>query len=318
MQRKAWAIGWLPWALLAFGCSSSDDDRTQPDGPHESPTVLATSLTDPRELVHDASSLFFLADVSGGSHAVFSLSDQGGAPAQLAPTTGRSLALANQALYWLSANGLDTMPESGGPTSLVSGEVPSDYTWDVQDLTADATAVYWTEQDSGGAGRVRAFVLGSTGATELAPAKGSATLLVVDAVAVYWLATGEVHRVPKPGGQPETLATFSAAASGLAVDDEYVYWTSLDNAGSVRRVSKSGGDMTILVEGIDHPRSVAVDGTHVYFTAQGEGTVNRVAKSSGALERLAIGQAGPLALALSDDRVFWANVDDGTISSVHK
>lgn len=105
-------------------------------------------------------------------------------------------------------------------------------------------------------------------------------------------------------------------SDGIAVDQNYVYWTALDSRGTVRRVSKDGSDAKILVQALFSPRSVAVDAKYVYFTVQGDGLVERVPKGGGTLERLAVDQDGPVGLALGAGKVFWANFDGGTISSV--
>lgn len=303
---------------FASGCSSEDGaSKKQPNGPYESPTVLATGLGNPRELWHDGGTLFFLANEPGGDYAVMSLSAQGGTPVQLATSVGRALALGGQALYWLGADGLYTVPENGGSPGLVTSDLPFASLEQIADIAADATAVYWSEQQSEGFGPVRAFTLGSAGPVDLTPGSSSPNLLTIDANTVYYL-TGAVHSIPKTGGTDVTLATLPGITDGLAVDDGYVYWASLGLGGSISRVSKSGGDVEVLFKGVSHPRSVAVDATHVYFTAQGEGTVSRIAKTGGPRELLAVDQNDPIGLALSEDRVFWADVTAGTISSVSK
>jgi len=312
--------GFVALAFSALACSSSPDPiNVRVTGPYEAPQVLATGLSYPRSLVHEADRLFFVAGEESctSSCAVFGLSDQGGAPQLLQPTKSRLLAHADQTLYWLGADGIYAMPTSGGDPALVVS-VLANGSSAVQEMVADSTGIYWTVQDSEGYGAVWAFTFGATEPAAITPVQSAPDQLAVDGDSVYWTASGALYRAPKSGGDATQLAVFDAGSDGVALDDANVYWSSLDNAGTVRSVRKDGGDTEILSKGIDHPREVAVDDVHVYYTAEGAGSLMRLRKSGGSLERLAVEQALPHALALSADRVFWANLGDGVISSVSK
>jgi hypothetical protein len=304
--------------LETSACSSSNSAaNSEPKGPYEEATVLATGLDLPTRLNRDANAVFFLARQGGIDDAIYTLPDQGGTPVVLT-TPAAALAAFEGQLYFEGADGIDIMAESGGSPTLVADSLASAVDIHVADIAVDSSGMYFAREDSEGGGQVLLFASGDTEPTKVSPLAAAPDHMALDADNVYWVAGGVVHKAPKTGGQDEWLATFNAESDGIAVDEGYVYWTSLDNYGSVRRVAKQGGDTQILVQGINHPRSVAVDATHVYFSAEGAGKIERVPKAGGAVERMAIDQDGPSSLALSDDRVFWANRNDGTIASVSK
>lgn len=306
-----WWAGIVVLAVGASACSSSPARSTSaPKGPYEQPKVLASGQLHPRNLIHDGSSLFFLDD-DGAGYRIYQLPDQGGAAKQLATTDQSALGANNGELYLAGTGEIDSMPGSGGAPAHFA-----DTAYNVVDIAADASGVYWSESDSEGYGNAMALAKGAT-QTKTIPNPGSAPAhIALGQNNVYWVTGGVVFKGPKSGDSSQTLAEFDAESDGIAVDDSYVYWTSLDNMGTVRRVSKAGGDMKVLVQGLVAPRGIAVDANYVYFTVQGDGIVERVPKDGGTLERLAVDQKGPDALALGPGKVFWADIDGGTISSV--
>lgn len=309
-----WAVaGIVALALGSSACSSSPaGGNSAPKGPFEQPKVLASGLQQPQKLIHDGSSLFFLGYSGGGTYGVYRLPDQGGAAKQLATTDQGALGANSGELFVPGTGEIDSMPGSGGTPAHFA-----DTSYSVVDIAADASGVYWSEADSEGYGNVWTLPAGDTQTRELTNATYAPDHIALGDSAVFWVVGGDVYKAPKSGGPEVKLATSPAAVSdGIAVDQNYVYWTALDNLGTVRRVSKDGSGAKILVQGLFSPRSVAVDAKYVYFTVQGDGVVERVPKDGGTLERLAIHQSGPDGLALGPGKVFWANFEGGTISSV--
>jgi len=140
--------------------------------------------------------------------------------------------------------------------------------------------------------------------------------LALDDTHVYWSdsALGEVSRLAKAGGDPQTLAD-SQYPWEIAVDADSVYWS---NGDVVVKVAASGGTPVDLAGSLGEVLYVAVDTSYVYWTDESLGTIMRVGKGGGSPETLASGQLGPQALALTSERVYWVNRDDGTLASVAK
>lgn len=298
-------------ACLGACSSSKSNGQKTAKGPYEQPKVLASQLYQPTHLIHDDSSLFFLAG-DGTPYDVYSLPDQGGTSKKLATTGVGALAENAGEIYLATSTEVDSMPASGGTPAHFA-----DSTYNVVDIAVDASGVYWAQADSEGYGNIVVVAPDDTQPKDVTPSDYAPDHIALGNTAVYWVTGGTVFKAPKSGGAAQKLATAPASVSdGIAVDDSYVYWTALDNLGTVRRVSKSGGDAKILVQGLDTPRAVAVDAKYVYFTVEGAGLVERVPKGGGTVERLAVDQENPHALALGSGKVFWANFEGYTISSV--
>jgi hypothetical protein len=55
--------------------------------------------------------------------------------------------------------------------------------------------------------------------------------------ALYWVnRVGSVRKVPKAGGDVDTLAVGQVGAIAIAVDEAFVYWAT--QAGDLRRIAK--------------------------------------------------------------------------------
>jgi hypothetical protein len=101
---------------------------------------------------------------------------------------------------------------------------------------------------------------------------------------------------PDPGGP-----------SDLALDQDYVYWTSY-NTGTIQRIPKTGGSPQLLTP-IPHGGNptVDVDDTSVYFSADtGSNTfVGSVPKSGGTITVLAPQQFAARRVRVKDGFVYW-------------
>src|SRR6185295_18427345 len=102
-----------------------------------------------------------------------------------------------------------------------------------------------------------------------------------------------VFRVNKTGGGLTPLASNQVGCYGIAVQENYVYWTAGDKImrtdkkdslfvtvdssgiywtnnvpnGAAMRVSLSGGSAVVLVPGLDRPYLGALDANNFYFAA---------------------------------------------------
>ena len=102
---------------------------------------------------------------------------------------------------------------------------------------------------------------------------------VVDAGQDVGPEPGSIVRVPLAGGKAVPIATGLASPAGIAIDAEYIYFTTLGtsvngyNDGAVMRVSKSRGSVLPLAMNEPAPGSIGVDGSFVYWADHG--TQNR-------------------------------------------
>ena len=82
---------------------------------------------------------------------------------------------------------------------------------------------------------------------------------------------------PFPGPLPVPLVQHLASGEpcGIAVDDNYVYWTegcaceSIEPDGKIWKVPINGGDSEIIADNLDHPAKITVYNGNVYWTEWG-------------------------------------------------
>jgi hypothetical protein len=260
-------------------------------------------------------------------------------------------AFAALALTPACAARLDGVPEGGGGAGrgasgssgscagagsrVVETAVTDDAT---RAITADDQFVYWTTWGSawpGGAGEIAKAPIGGGDVIVLVRGQPTPWSLVVDRGDVYFTDFGEgtVKRVAKEGGPVVTLASLPGS-QGIAVDDEAVYWTSID---SVMRLSKSGGEPVALTTGEGAPDAIVVDATSVYWVddqaADGGGPALRkvdkrggqpVTLASGALFDPTVREAGggwvaqTWSLAQSGASLYWASYQESSVTRFDK
>lgn len=164
-------------------------------------------------------------------------------------------------------------------------------------VAAAAGVACWTYQGNlqSGDGAVACQRAGQA-AQIVATQQATPRALVIDtdeagsARAVYWVSFegGTVSRVAITGGSfgaPETVAEGQALPSGIAVDDQHVYWTSRGD-GSVWRAAKDGGAAEELASGQARPGAIAVDGAAIYWLNEGEPVMGDSLIGNGTLMRL--------------------------------
>jgi hypothetical protein len=228
-----------------FGCDGG--------GPSGEVVPIVRLAGDPTALAVDADNVYvtssrFESSISWGF--IERAPKGGGNPetiAEAAPTT--SLVLDEDAVYFMTYDDGPLRVDKGGGVVTAISAVPCAACWD---LALDAETIYFTEW-FGDEGVVRSIPKEpSSDSTVLASDFGLPLRLVIDETHVYWgNQAGEVWSVAKAGGDSLLLATSAGLADFVALDAEFVYFTSGGRgtgAGRVSRVPKQGGPVEILAE----------------------------------------------------------------------
>lgn len=105
------------------------------------------------------------------------------------------------------------------------------------------------------------------------------------------------------------LAMDPGAPRDMAIDQDFVYWTSYDS-GTLQRVAKNGGPAELLAQlRRDGAPNLDVDDTSVYFSVDDDSGssryVARMSKAGGTPTTIAAGQYGTIPLKVKDGFVYW-------------
>jgi hypothetical protein len=213
---------------------------------------------------------------------------------------------------------VSSAPLAGGPgNTLATGPIGAA---SVLAVTADATDVYWSEEDS-----VLGMPSGGGARVTFASGHGAAVVeLAIDAMDVYWLDAGArgvdstLLAVPRKGGTVTTLATHVETPTNVVSDGTDVFWGD-SYSGTIVSVPRAGGVSTTLYTDMTAQAyisptgtsdvelgGIAVDDASVYWTsAVCLRSVMKVAKKGGAALTLATGQRGPQAITVDSTSAYW-------------
>lgn len=225
-------------------------------------------------------------------------------------TTGiGALALQGSSLYFVTAEGIISLPLAGGAPVILA---PPTY---VDSLVADATNLYWISEHD-----VMKMPLVGGEPVTLASSLGSPRSLTLDATHLYWAnvgtldtskpsADGSIMMLPMSGGVPTTLASAQDDPRNIVVDRSSVYWGT---STAIMKVALPGGTPTILVSGAERP-CLAVDDAHVYWTnalsSTSGGSVWKVPREGGTPTKLAVAQSYPGTIAVDATSVYWLTTE---------
>jgi hypothetical protein len=157
----------------------------------------------------------------------------------------------------------------------------------------------------------------------------------VDGTQVYWSARAvedlngttysaiKIYSAPKMGGnsaKTELASIFNAVATGFALDDDRVYWTTTQD--TILSVPKGGnaGVTTVLAANPKFNlvrRGVAVDADRTYWM---EGAVDILSIPKGGGMPTVLSTQPPDALSFTADakRLYWGDVSLGHVTSISK
>lgn len=118
---------------------------------------------------------------------------------------------------------------------------------------------------------------------------------------------GSVRRVPKAGGDVETLVSASNWSETLAIDASSIYFIDDDH---VSRVPKDGGEVTVLAADQKGAGAVTWSGDHLYWINPSSQTIWRMPASGGAPELLLFDQLLSTSevptLIVDDAMIYWS------------
>jgi uncharacterized protein DUF5050 len=233
-------------------------------------TILVAGVKAANGIAVDRSRVYFCG-LGPNAVELQSVPLAGGQPSGVATGfTNDPITVGPRGVYGSGPGQILSAPLAGGVASPVVPDGTLDpSSFETYGIAVDAHSVYWT-LFTDPTSVMKAPIEGGT-ATTLTSAAGAGEGIAVDADSIYF-ATGQgVMKVPLAGGAKTVLS--SSPASGIAIDDTYVYFTNFDSgAGAVKKVAKSGGGTITLATGQALPWGIAVDGTSVYWTNAGSET----------------------------------------------
>jgi hypothetical protein len=253
------------------------------------PETIASGNIDPVDIALAGGSVYW-TDNGGFGDDVFLVSAGGGAVTPVNPNpdglTAGGLAVDATNVYF-TANAIEAtvtgyvfkVPLGGGtPTTLYEG-APTGGSSGVPGPSSGGILVnggnlYWiTTNETKSSYDIVKMPVDGGAITTLATSE-SIDLIATDGESIYWQTYtftgsntyGMLMKVSVDGGTPPvTVATGFEPGVGVAVDDQYVYWTGY-NDGDVRKILKGGGGSPIILateQGT--PTSIVVDATSVYW-----------------------------------------------------
>jgi sugar lactone lactonase YvrE len=203
--------------------------------------LASTYALDDASAVADGADIFAFSDVKEGKSDVIRITGNA-KPARVALLGPRAVrtAIATNAshVFWIQSDAIVRAPKAGGEASIVAKVTAAN----VQRIVADDAHVYWTDHGRGDP---------------------------------MWM--GRVYRASLADGTVTPISDVETP-TGIALDADTVYWTSL-GGGRILARKKSGGDTFVLARDQRGPFAVVVDAHHVYWTNVNDGNVCRADKT---------------------------------------
>jgi hypothetical protein len=248
------------------------------------PTQLAGAQSSPRDIVFQNNTVYWTNDAAG-TWQIHSVLATGGNPQLLFSGMGSPKGLtvdSDSDVDWAATDATGAynvyftqggVPADGGPPTPLA-TTPDQ----LGGITSDSNNIYWTDSSLGA---IYVYVVSTGSMPNKLGGIAGPLQIAVDTASIYVTTTsGGVATTPITTAAPAYLATGLSQPYGIALDDNFVYFT--DRAGSVLKASKGsvdGGAPTVLATGQNNPTNLAVDNVAVYWTNNAvAGAIMKVAK----------------------------------------
>jgi virginiamycin B lyase len=135
--------------------------------------------------------------------------------------------------------------------------------------------------------------------------------------AVYYAAGAKLGRINNDGtgANNSFIVTSPSQVAGVAVTEEFIYWTNNEQAGTVSRAKMDGSGKETLITGATYPQALTVAGEYIYWT--NAGTVNTIGRAkldgSEVNQSLITGAHTPGGIAVHGEYIYWTNSEANTI-----
>ncbi len=163
-----------------------------------------------------------------------------------------------------SLNGIvRTNLDGTNPTTLMTGAMTG--------VAVDDNYIYWTSQNQNNIGRSN--LDGTSPNPAFIQTDSAAAGIAVSGSRICWslstdlAAASSVWCASLDGTDAGSMVVLGFSTEGVAVDDNYVYWSNYD-AGYIGRAALDDSYIDpLLITGLTHPTALAVDGYHIYWSA---------------------------------------------------
>ena len=241
-QGLSFAGGRLVWTLATVDADENAAAKIMGVKIGGTPAALASTYAlDDTSTVADGADVYAFSEVKDGKSDLIRITGNA-KPVRVAPIGARAVrtAIATNASHvlWIQGDAIVRAPKGGGAASIVAKVTAAN----VQRIVADDAHVYWTDHGRGDS---------------------------------MWM--GRVYQASLEGGTVTPISDVETP-TGIALDADTVYWTSL-GGGRILARKKSGGDTFVLARDQHGPFAIVVDDRHVYWTNVSDGTVCRADKT---------------------------------------
>lgn len=187
-------------------------------------------------------------------------------------------------------------------------------------VASAGAAMYWGNGSTIGVAEVDGTQISRdlpTGGDSVLQTHGRVCGIAVSPTHIYWNAAGTIARLDLDnGGAPQPL-TGGLGCGGLALDDQYVYWSNrgggiarahLDGSATNLNFIDGGASNSGFYAGFDRACGVAVGGGYVYWTNRFGWSVGRARLDGSEVEPRLIEDTGSTGcgLAVSGPYLYWA------------